>query len=111
VQPYLRALERTGDGIADLPISAESDGAPRGALIYGKAALGFLAIRQEIGDDAFFTALRAWADEFAFRIAEPDDLLDAFEAASGQQIGELWRFWFLAAETTAADVQALIDDV
>ena len=109
VQPYLRALERSGDGIADLPVSAETGGAPRGALIYGKAALGFLAIRQEIGDDAFFTALRAWADEFAFRIAEPDDLLDAFENASGQQLGDLWHFWFQAAETTAQDVEALLD--
>ena len=51
IQPYLRALERSGDGIADLPVSAESEGAPRGALIYGKAALGFLAIRKEIGDE------------------------------------------------------------
>jgi len=107
-QPYLRALEQSGDGIADLPVSVETEGPSRSALYYGKAALGFLAIRQQIGDEAFFAALSAWADEFAFRIAEPDDLLDAFEIASGRQLGDLWQFWFQAAETTAQDVQALL---
>lgn len=107
VQPYLRALGQTGDTVADTPISSES-GPPGGAIIYGKSALGFLAIRQEIGDDAFFAALRAWADDFAYRIAEPVDLLDAFEDASGQRLDQLWRFWFQEAQTTAADVEALL---
>lgn len=109
VQPYLNALEQYGDGIADLPISVVRDGPPLGALTYGKAALGFLAIRQTVGDEAFFSALQRWADEFAFGIAEPDDLLEAFEATSNQELGDLWTFWFLSAETTPADVQALIE--
>ena len=108
VQPYLRALEQNGDAVADVPIADEA-GPPGGAIIYGKSALGFLAIREAIGDDAFFAGLRTWADDFAFRIAEPVDLLDAFEDASGEQLGELWRFWFEAAETTAEDVLALVD--
>jgi aminopeptidase N len=106
-QPYLNALEQYGDGVADGPITVERDGPPLGSLTYGKAALGFLAIRQEIGDEAFFAALRMWAEEFKFGIAGPDDLLTAFENTSGAELAELWRFWFLAAETTPADVHAL----
>ena len=107
--PYLAALENAGDGVADLPITVPRDGPSRPSLDYGKSALGFLAIRQEIGDEAFFGALRAWAEAFAFRIAEPSDLLSAFERASGENLGDLWRFWFQAAETTPADVELLVE--
>lgn len=108
VQPYVNVLTENGDGIADQPIDGE---VPRffATLIYGKAAIGFYAIRQEMGDDAFFAAIRAWADDFAFGISEPDDLLRAFESESSAEIGELWRFWFNSAETTIADVEALVN--
>ena len=109
VQPYLRALEQSGDGIADTPITVEATGASRGSLIYGKSALGFLAIRKEIGDDAFFGAISAWAGEFAFKIASPADLLRAFENESEKELDDLWRFWFQSAETMAADVEALLN--
>jgi aminopeptidase N len=104
--PYLALLASAGDMIADVPVQ---DGLPgRGPIWYGKSALGFLAIRQAIGDEAFFGALATVSDEYAFRIMEPIDLLGAFESASGQNLGELWRFWFEAAEATPADVVALL---
>ena len=54
-------------------------------LAYGKGALGFLAIRNAIGDDAFIERWRSYADAFRLGIAEPADLLAAFETASGQE--------------------------
>lgn len=111
VEPYLRTLESQGDGIADVPISSEAPNPSRGVLIYGKTALGALAIRREIGDDAFFTALLAWSDEFRFGIASPESLLAAFEEISGVQLDELWSFWFLEANTRVEDVHALLDEV
>lgn len=110
VQPYLRALAESGDGIPDTSINEPMTGGPsRSVLVYGKAALGFLAIRQRIGDDAFFGAIRAWADEFSFAIAGPEDLLAAFEKESGTQLGDLWASWFQSANTTEADVLALLE--
>jgi aminopeptidase N len=50
-----------------------------------------------------------YAESFAYRNATPDDLRGAFERASGRDLGELWRFWFEEAKTTAADVQRLLD--
>jgi len=110
VDRYLSALAKSGDGIVDLPISAPRNGPSRGALDYGKAAIGLLAIRQELGDDVFFDALAAYADRYAFDNASPDDLRDAFEEASDRDLSELWRFWFNAAETTAADVERVFAD-
>ena len=110
VRPYLRALADSGDGIPDVSINEPSAGGPsRGTLVYGKAALGFLAIRQEMGDEAFFAAITDWASEFEFAIAGPEDLLAAFEETSGTQLDDLWTFWFESAITTEADVLALID--
>jgi hypothetical protein len=108
VNPYLRALESDGDGVADIPIDVETTGASRGTLVYGKAALGFLAIRRQIGDEAFFSAIRAWADAGRFEIASPEGLLAAFEQESSADVAATWRFWFQEANATAADVEALL---
>ncbi len=105
--PYQRSLEERGDQVADLPIRDGQVG--RGPIFYGKAALGFLAIRERIGDAAFFAALDAYARDYAYRIAEPEDLRAAFEEASGEDLKALWRFWFEAAETTVEDVDALLE--
>jgi aminopeptidase N len=109
VNPYLRTLETVGDGIADVPISSDAPNPSRGVLIYAKTALGALAIRQEIGDEAFFAALLAWSEEFTFGIASPESLLAAFEELSGVQLDELWSFWFLEANTRVEDVHALLE--
>jgi aminopeptidase N len=107
VAPYLNALRQYGDGVADFPISAERDGPPLGALVYGKAAIGFHAIRLAIGDDQFLEAVAAWADQFAFGIAAPATLLAAFEDAAQSQLDALWSFWFNEARTAADDVAAV----
>jgi hypothetical protein len=107
--PYVSSLESVGDGVADRPVTGDQTGAPTGALIYGKSALGFLAIRERIGDAAFFTALKHYADNYAFGISTPDDLLAEFEAASGQSLDHLWDYWFESADTTPHQVQVLVD--
>jgi hypothetical protein len=60
----------------------------------GKAGLGFVAIRDEIGDVAFFEALRSYADSSRFDVATPADLLRAFERASDRDLDALWTLWF-----------------
>ncbi|MGH2558668.1 MAG: M1 family metallopeptidase, partial [Thermomicrobiales bacterium] len=108
VDPYLSALTTIGDGVVDVPISQITGGPPRGVIDYGKGAIGFLAIRVHIGNDAYLAALRDYADRYAFEIAAPQDLRRAFERAAGEQIDELWRVWFETATTTPADVEAVV---
>lgn len=107
--PYLRFLEGNLDGVVDRPVDEVGNMNEFGRLIYGKGGLGLHAIRLEIGDEAFFAALDAYAESFAFRIADPDDLLAAFEAAAGRNLDLLWTLWFESAETSVADVHALLD--
>jgi aminopeptidase N len=108
VAPYLAALAQYGDAVVDIPISAQVEDVPRGAIDYGKAAIGFLAIREQIGAEPFARGLRQYANAYRFDVGEPDDLLSALEAASGQELDDLWAFWFASAATTEADVEAVV---
>jgi hypothetical protein len=111
VGPYLNLLDSSGDGVADVSIFDQPASAPLSTLAYGKGALGFLAIRNAIGADAFQQALASYAASFRLGIADPDDLLAAFESASGQDLEALWGFWFESALTTRADVEALVPEI
>ncbi|MFL5759192.1 MAG: M1 family metallopeptidase [Thermomicrobiales bacterium] len=105
--PYMSSLESHGDGVAHTPTNGDEAG-PTPELLYGKSALGFLAIREKIGDEAFFAALHNYAKQYAYGISTPRDLLAAFEAASGQSLAALWKFWFESATTTPHDVRVLL---
>lgn len=101
VSPYMNMLSNSGDAIADVSIFDQPATAPISTLAYGKGGLGFLAIRERIGNDAFIAALADYASQFRLGIASPVDLLTAFETASGQDL-RLWSFWFDEATTTPA---------
>jgi hypothetical protein len=106
-----RSLLGAGDAVVDLPIAAGGDPAQRGWATYGKATLGFLAIRAEIGDAAFWDALAAVDEAWRFGIARPEDFLLAFEAESGQDLDALWNEWFGDADMTADEVEAVADSL
>ena len=102
-----RALLEAGDAVVDIPSREGQDLRERVLADYGKGPLGLLAIRREIGDEAFFAALRSYGEDHRFRIAEPADLLAAFEDASGKELDALWRHWFEAEELTAEEIEAI----
>ncbi|NPV55713.1 MAG: hypothetical protein HPY76_03425 [Anaerolineae bacterium] len=47
-------------------------------VVYLKGALMFSDIRKRIGDEMFFTSLRAYYNEYAYQIAPPSALLNIF---------------------------------
>ena len=106
---YVALLKDGRDGIADVPVSNDLNGVLHSIMVYGKAALGFEAIRQEIGDEAFFAALARYGETFRFDIATPADLQAAFERTSGRDLDALWTFWFAAADATVDDAEAVLD--
>jgi aminopeptidase N len=107
--PYSSLLNDERDGVADAPLTNDTNGVIRSLLIYGKAAVGFIAIREEIGEDAFLAALGDYAETWRFAVSEPDDLLAAFESASGTDLDELWSFWFNEANATTNDLNTVLD--
>jgi len=62
-------------------------------IVYLKGALFFVEVRKTIGDDAFFQALQNYYYGNRFDLASPEELLDAFEAACGCNLDELYQEW------------------
>ena len=110
VAPYRAMLERGEDGVVDDPVTTTVATAERAALVYGKGVIGFEAIRQAIGTDAYLAGLSAYAETFRFGISTPADLRLAFETTSGQDLDPLWNIWFESAATNLADLDAVLSD-
>ncbi len=91
---YLGHLFSAGDEVVDQPTDDFPTEAAYGATIYGKGAVAFHALRAEIGDEAFFAALRDYAARYQFGVATPADLRAAFERAAGRDLGPFWTSWF-----------------
>jgi hypothetical protein len=84
------------DAPVDLRTSAYDGNVQYGAVVYGKGALFYDTLRGQIGDAAFFGALRDYFAAENGRLAEPSDLMGAFEArAPGKKaaIAALWKRW------------------
>jgi hypothetical protein len=86
-----------GDFTVNTPTNDFPDGFTYSGTVYAKGALGLLAIREAIGEEAFVEGLNAYVAHLRFGIATPDDLRMALEAASGQNLEALWTSWFETA--------------
>ncbi len=66
-------------------------------MVYAKAALFFHAVRQAVGDDAFFRILRAYVARYRFAEADPAGFLSLAEQMSGKSLQDVYREWILTA--------------
>lgn len=98
VDPFETAVRIGADQVVDTPTDEFDSEGDYVLAVYSKAPLGFAAVHETIGDEAFFAALSDYYATFRFDVAQPADLLAAFETTSGQELDELWRHWFEAAE-------------
>jgi aminopeptidase N len=69
-----------------------------GAIVYTKGALFFKALRQEIGDQAFFQALHDYYQSRYFLIGHANDLLAAFEKAYGGELDGFYQKWLYSRQ-------------
>ena len=69
-----------------------------GTVVYTKGALFLEALREEIGDEAFFTALQNYYQKYKYQIATTDDLLAEFETSADRELDEFYQEWLYTAE-------------
>lgn len=62
--------------------------------VYYKGAIALQTLRLEIGDVAFFGALRRHYERSRFKVARGQDLLDLLEQAAGRDLDAFYRQWF-----------------
>jgi hypothetical protein len=108
--PAYSLLQR-GDAVVDVPVTEGQDEAIRSAATYGKGSLGFLAIRQEIGAEAFEQALHDVATRYAWGEMTPEQLREAFERASGQDLAALWSHWFDETAMTGEEIEEIAGSI
>ncbi len=97
---YQERYQRTLDSSGDHPIREsltyfETSPDPRayGGIVYAKGALFLDALRQEIGDAAFFGALQRYFQDYRYQIATGGDLLTAFETSAGASLDSFYQTW------------------
>jgi hypothetical protein len=81
----------------DLPIITPADmvkGAAYGNNAYGKPALGYLALKELLGDDQFRTALHAFMQRWNGRHPLPWDFFNTVNDVVGRNLNWFWDSWF-----------------
>jgi aminopeptidase N len=61
--------------------------------VYTRGAMTLQALRQKIGDDAFFRILRTWYAENKYGNATTADFIAVSERVSGQQLDQFFEIW------------------
>jgi aminopeptidase N len=89
---YDRVRGTALDGAIDMPV-AEYEQNLYSALVYGKGPLFFHALRQELGDEAFFALLQAYFESYRYGIASGPDLLALVDGVSGRDLRALYQEW------------------
>jgi len=64
--------------------------------VYYKGAIALQTLRAEIGDDAFFRALRRYYERSRFQVARGQGLLDLLEEEAGRDLDAFFRQWFFS---------------
>ncbi|HLW40152.1 MAG TPA: M1 family metallopeptidase [Brumimicrobium sp.] len=83
----------------DIPIITPSNimtGLGAGSNNYGKAALGFLAIRDYFGEDKFLKVLHGFMDRWNGKHPIPWDMFYSFNDIADENLNWFWNSWFFS---------------
>ncbi|MGN6295052.1 MAG: M1 family metallopeptidase [Chitinophagaceae bacterium] len=84
----------------DIPIITPADvltGAGFGNNIYGKAALGYIAVKDLLGDALFKKCLHEYMRRWNGKHPLPWDFFNSFNAAAGKNLDWFWNNWFFTS--------------
>ena len=72
-----------------------------GGAVYERGAMTLQALRNRIGDEAFWTVLRTWVADHRHGNATTAELVALAEQVSGQDLGEFFEVWLETPERPA----------
>ncbi len=84
---------------ADIPIITPGDsmtGRALGDNEYGKAALGYLALKDMLGDEGFKKALHTFMNNWHGKHPLPWDMFNSFNAGSGKDLNWFFNNWYFS---------------
>jgi len=98
---YQSAVERNNDHpvVEDLAYFEDSPSrrSAYSPIVYSKGAVFFHELREQIGEEAFFAALREYYRDNRYRIGTPEELLGSFEEEAGQELESLYQQWLYSS--------------
>ncbi|MEU6084153.1 M1 family metallopeptidase [Streptomyces sp. NPDC047108] len=74
--------------------------------VYDRGAMTLQALRNEIGDDAFFAILKGWTQENAYGNASVRDFVRYAEKVSGKPLADLFETWLFTPSKPDAPAAA-----
>ena len=83
--------------LEDLPIITPEDALKSSAWgnnAYGKASLGYLAMKDMLGDSEFKKALHAFMDRWHGKHPIPWDFFNTFNNVTGKDLNWFWNAWY-----------------
>ena len=83
--------------LEDLPIITPADALASfayGDNAYGKAALGYLALKDMLGDNAFRAGLHEFMNRWHGKHPLPWDMFNTFNNVTGQNLNWFWDAWY-----------------
>lgn len=82
----------------DLPIITPADELRNGYgnNAYGKAAIGYLALKDMLGDELFGKALHGFMDRWHGRHPIPWDMFNSFNDITGRDLNWFWQSWYFS---------------
>jgi aminopeptidase N len=72
---------------------------------YNKGGAVLHMLRQQVGDEAFFTALNRYLKTNEYTAVEAHELRMAFEEVTGQDLNWFWNQWYFSAGHPQLDIQ------
>jgi aminopeptidase N len=63
------------------------------STVYIRGGMTLQALREEVGDEAFFEILRTWVDRHRDSTGSTDDFIAVSEEISGKDLGDLFQRW------------------
>ncbi len=90
---------RSSAAAQDIPIIIPADlikNIAYGNNAYGKAALGYLALKDLLGDELFKKCLHTFIQNWTGKHPLPWDMFFAFNTVSGQNLNWFWNQWFFS---------------
>jgi Peptidase family M1 domain len=99
--------------LEDLPIVTPADvlgGVAYGNNAYGKPSLGYLALKDMLGDDAFRKALHGFMDRWHGKHPIPWDFFNSVNDLSGRDLNWFWRSWFFSNGYVDLGVEGVTGD-
>jgi hypothetical protein len=100
--PYRGELA-AGDQRLDQDVQ-QFDGSGYGAIVYGKGALMYDVLRDEIGDERFFEFLRRYYAEQRFDRADSDEWLRTLNAVAGRDMTPFYGKWVESTDVQESDL-------